>query len=209
MVGDTAQALKDARESLRLKRAVDDTASVTSTLERVAWIAAAAGEHRFAARLLGAADRQWRLQGKLLYGVAGFVRQHDECQLATRHALGDAAFAHEFGRGAQLSLADAIAHALGEDQAGPRGDDSAGLRPASDGADSATGELGALTHRQREVAALVAEGHTNKQIAERLMISQRTAESHVEQILVKLGLTSRTQIAAWVARSGHPLRPGD
>jgi non-specific serine/threonine protein kinase len=57
-----------------------------------------------------------------------------------------------------------------------------------------------LTRRQLEVAALVAEGWTNKRIAERLMISQRTAESHVEQILVRLDLTSRAQIATWHAR---------
>lgn len=60
----------------------------------------------------------------------------------------------------------------------------------------------ALTPREREVAGLVAEGLTNKQIAERLVISERTAETHVEQIRSKLGFRSRTQIAAWVAQ--HP-----
>jgi DNA-binding NarL/FixJ family response regulator len=46
----------------------------------------------------------------------------------------------------------------------------------------------------------VGEGFTNKQIAERLGVSVRTAESHVEQIRTKLGFRSRTQIARWVAR---------
>jgi non-specific serine/threonine protein kinase len=54
-----------------------------------------------------------------------------------------------------------------------------------------------LTRREREVAALVAEGLTNKQIAERLTLSVRTAESHVEQIRSKLGFRTRTQIATW------------
>jgi DNA-binding NarL/FixJ family response regulator len=55
-----------------------------------------------------------------------------------------------------------------------------------------------LTRRERQVAALVAEGLSNKDIAARLVIAQRTAEGHVQSILTKLGLTSRTQIAAWV-----------
>src|SRR5690348_720943 len=55
-----------------------------------------------------------------------------------------------------------------------------------------------LTRREREVAALVAEGLTNREIAARLFISERTAESHVEQIRGKLGFHSRAQIATWV-----------
>ncbi|UGT46035.1 LuxR C-terminal-related transcriptional regulator [Nocardia yamanashiensis] len=54
-----------------------------------------------------------------------------------------------------------------------------------------------LTRRQKDVARLVAAGHTNKRIATELVISIRTAETHVEHILTKLGLTSRTQLAAW------------
>jgi DNA-binding CsgD family transcriptional regulator len=67
----------------------------------------------------------------------------------------------------------------------------------------------ALSRREREVADLVAEGLTNREIAERLVISERTAEGHVEQIRNKLGFHSRTQIAAWVAEQRHmaPLSP--
>lgn len=60
-----------------------------------------------------------------------------------------------------------------------------------------------LTRREREVANLVAEGLTNREIATRLFISERTAESHVERIRGKLGFHSRAQIAAWVA-AGRP-----
>ncbi|MFC6934312.1 LuxR C-terminal-related transcriptional regulator [Actinomadura yumaensis] len=49
------------------------------------------------------------------------------------------------------------------------------------------------------MAALVAEGLSNREIAERLVIAKRTADSHVEHILAKLGFRSRTQIAAWVS----------
>jgi DNA-binding CsgD family transcriptional regulator/sugar lactone lactonase YvrE len=55
-----------------------------------------------------------------------------------------------------------------------------------------------LTRREREIAALVAQGLTNREIAERLFIAERTAEGHVESIRNKLGFRSRTQVAAWV-----------
>jgi class 3 adenylate cyclase/DNA-binding CsgD family transcriptional regulator len=54
-----------------------------------------------------------------------------------------------------------------------------------------------LTRRQREVASLVARGLTNRAIAERLYLSERTVEGHVEQIRMKLGVHTRTQIVAW------------
>jgi len=62
-----------------------------------------------------------------------------------------------------------------------------------------------LTVREREVAALVAAGLSNKEIAEKLVISERTAEGHVERILGKLGFRSRSQIASWHA-GGDPTR---
>ena len=59
-----------------------------------------------------------------------------------------------------------------------------------------------LTPRQAEVAALVAEGLTNRQLADRLGISERSAESHLERIRLRLGFSSRSQVAAWyVARN--------
>jgi pimeloyl-ACP methyl ester carboxylesterase/DNA-binding CsgD family transcriptional regulator len=59
-----------------------------------------------------------------------------------------------------------------------------------------------LTPRQYEVAALVAEGFTNREIAERLYITERSAESHVERIRLRLGFRSRSQIAAWLVTGG-------
>jgi DNA-binding CsgD family transcriptional regulator len=54
-----------------------------------------------------------------------------------------------------------------------------------------------LTPRQREVAALVAEGLTNREIGERLGIDERSAEGHLERIRLRLDLRSRAQVAAW------------
>ena len=59
-----------------------------------------------------------------------------------------------------------------------------------------------LTRRQREVAALIARGLTNQQIAAELVITEGTAANHVEHILTKLGFHSRSQIAAWAVERG-------
>jgi len=61
-------------------------------------------------------------------------------------------------------------------------------------------DRGGLSTREMEVAGLVAEGLTNRQIAARLVISERTAQNHVQHILTKLGFTTRSQIAAWASR---------
>jgi DNA-binding CsgD family transcriptional regulator len=58
-----------------------------------------------------------------------------------------------------------------------------------------------LTDRELEVAALVAEGLTNKEVATRLRLSVRTAENHVLNVMNKLGLDNRAQVAAWFTRS--------
>jgi DNA-binding NarL/FixJ family response regulator len=59
-----------------------------------------------------------------------------------------------------------------------------------------------LTVREREVLLLVAQGKANKEIAGELVISERTARTHVSNILAKLGLSSRTQAALWAVREG-------
>ena len=63
-------------------------------------------------------------------------------------------------------------------------------------------QYGGLSAREREVAALVAQGKSNREIAARLVVSERTAEAHVSNILGKLGFTTRAQIAAWAVEKG-------
>jgi DNA-binding CsgD family transcriptional regulator len=72
---------------------------------------------------------------------------------------------------------------------------------ARDAAPRARG-VSVLSRREREVAELVAQGMTNGEIADRLTITVRTAEGHVEHIRNKLGFHSRVQIGAWVAGTG-------
>ena len=59
-----------------------------------------------------------------------------------------------------------------------------------------------LTEREREVAALIAQGRSNGEIAGELVLSKRTVEKHVANILAKLGLTNRTQIVRWAIEHG-------
>jgi non-specific serine/threonine protein kinase len=101
-----------------------------------------------------------------------------------RRALGEQRWSAGYAEGSALDRAAVVALALGEEAA-------AGT--------SAPSPSGPLTRRQREVADLVAQGLTDREIAARLVVSPRTAESHVEQILTRLGFRSRAQIAAWVA----------
>ncbi len=80
-------------------------------------------------------------------------------------------------------------------------------RRAQELADSVAGaDAGPLTKREHEVAVLVSQGLTNRQIAAIAHISERTAETHVQHILAKLGFAGRAQIAAWVA--GQQIRTG-
>jgi DNA-binding NarL/FixJ family response regulator len=73
--------------------------------------------------------------------------------------------------------------------------------PATSGAAVNRGGSEALSRRGAQVAQLVAEGLTNREIGARLFISERTVESHVRTVLNTLGFTSRAQIAGWVASS--------
>jgi DNA-binding CsgD family transcriptional regulator len=67
---------------------------------------------------------------------------------------------------------------------------------------------GELTAREREVAALLAEGLTNAEVAHRLYISPKTAAVHVSNILTKLGMASRAEVAAWAVRTGVAAKSG-
>jgi non-specific serine/threonine protein kinase len=191
-LGDVAQATAYGREALQVRRTLHDPQGAASAVELLAWTAAADHDYVRAARLLGATDRHWRDVGGSPFGAGQWLRDHDSCETATRHGLGEARFDTEFRRGADLSLDEAVAYCLG----GPHAPAHHAPTPTSEGPQ--------LTKREAEIAALVARGLTNKQIADRLVISQRTAESHVENILTKFGFTTRAQIAVWYTEQHRP-----
>jgi predicted ATPase/DNA-binding CsgD family transcriptional regulator len=181
--GHLRRATGLVRESLRLKRPIDDLVGMAWCLEVLAWIATGDPDPRRAATLLGAAQGLWSAIGTSPATVQHLHGYHEQFGQRARHALGERAFQVAYERGMSLSVEDATGYALNE-------------KPPT--APSPGGATATLTRREWQVAELVAEGLTNKEISARLMITQRTAETHVERILTKRGFTKRTQLAAWV-----------
>jgi len=104
-------------------------------------------------------------------------------------ALGQERFEDALAQGARLAMDEALALAKSYRNPASRSGGSPDSR-----------RIGPLSRRESDVAALVAQGLTNQQIAERLLISHRTVETHVASIYVKLGVTSRSAVAAWMVR---------
>jgi DNA-binding CsgD family transcriptional regulator len=187
--GDLERATALIQQSIALRRGIRDLTGLGWSQESLAWAEGAAAHHERAATLLGAADLLWEVMGRPLETYQHMYPLHEACEREARARLGDARFAASFQKGRELGVDGGIAYALEEEQTAPA------PTPESD-----TGAV--LTQREREIADLVAEGLSNRQIAARLMISVRTAETHTQHILTKLGFRSRAQIASWVV--GQP-----
>ncbi|MFC7275465.1 ATP-binding protein [Paractinoplanes rhizophilus] len=189
--GDPVAAVSYGRDALRFKRQLGDSSGCAMAIDVLATAAAALGDALRAARLLGVAHRMWEAVGKPQLGAPDLVATRVAVEKQARATAGDDGFDAAYAEGLGLEPEAGIDYALGEP---PR----AGAAPSTSGAAG----WAPLTRREREVAALVAEGLTNQQIADRLVIGRRTANTHVEHILTKLDFTSRAQIAAWAAHQG-------
>ncbi|MFE2998040.1 protein kinase [Nocardia sp. NPDC059246] len=191
--GEPDRAQQLLAESLRAARRVHDPLIAAISLEILAWIVCAQQHVRRAAALLGAADKLGRSFGGSTIVYRQMLAYHQECEQRARDVLGTRGYAAARQEGSAMGFDTALDFALGEQHEAVV---PAGPGPAS------------LTKREREVVDLIAEGLTNKAIATRLGISQRTAQGHVEHILTKLGFTSRIQVAAWAVEHSHEgLRP--
>jgi predicted ATPase/DNA-binding CsgD family transcriptional regulator len=171
--------------SLRDLREFALTRPTVPMLEGLAAVAADRGDHGRAARLVGAADGLLERMGARPPSSAPVrtaVAARWQASLATPGA--DLAFTE----GRQMELRQAIAFALRESPPAPQRRPPARPRPE-------------LTQRQLEVARLVARALSNKDIAARLKLSERTVEGHVEQICNKLGFNSRIQIGIWMTQT--------
>jgi non-specific serine/threonine protein kinase len=139
-----------------------------------------------ALRLAGAAAALREASGNRPRPSEHAVLKHDLA--LARRLLDDEAISAAWAAGTRLTVDQAVALALA---------------PPTDAPHAARhGSASRLTTREREVAALVARGLTNRQIAEALVVSRRTAESHVANSLSKLGLGTRAQLAAWATGRG-------
>jgi predicted ATPase/DNA-binding NarL/FixJ family response regulator len=199
LAGDLEGAAEAAKESLEVGKLVEDEQfSVGLSLESLGWVCATERRDQRAAVLLGAAERVWQAMHASLASFHGLQDHHDEAVATIRARLGDRAFDTAFRRGSELSTAEALTMALERPAApGVPTPRTAAAEPAPT-ADTRLAELG-LTRREREVITLIAQGLSNREIAARLVVAQRTAEGHVENILSKLGFTSRAQVAGWLA----------
>jgi non-specific serine/threonine protein kinase len=182
--GQLDQADIHLRDSLRIKRFFHDALGLALALDVLAWTAAARGEGDRAAVLLGGASQLWRTFGAQLFGSKHLMTRREQFEEQARQILGDHAFDAAFARGSDLTVDETLTYALQE--------------PVSTAPAQSRRAATELTRREREIADLVADGMSNKEIASTLVISFRTVEGHVEHILTKLGFTSRAQIAAWV-----------
>jgi len=152
------------------------------SIEGLAWSSAEEGRAEEAALLLGAASAVRGDEPGSVY--RGDRERTERCQAAATAVLGESFFRRAWARGAAMDRDAAIAFAAGASPDRPRA-----ARPTLDSP---------LSEREREIAALVADGLSNRDIAERLSISVRTAENHVSHILAKLAMRSRAQLTRWV-----------
>lgn len=180
--GNADRAQELIEDALLVDRPLNSHLVVTVCVEALSWVACHRWEAERAAVLMGAARHLWPAGGSRGRVFDTLSHFHEECAQSARKTLGDNKFSAAFERGRTMSVSAAQAYALREQSTGTTADPDRTVR---------------LTKRERQVAALVARGLSNRQIATELVVSPRTAQGHVENILTKLGFTSRAQIAAW------------
>ena len=162
---------------------------IVGSLAGLGAVAAAQGAPERAARILGAAEFVRETTGFALLPVDR--ETFDRAVAAARRTLSVDIFDASWSEGRAMALADAVVYAMHDEPEAPAAVRPAGERPP-----------GPLSPREREIAALVAQGRSNREIAAILYISERTAANHVQHILDKLGLRNRAEIAAWATRRG-------
>jgi non-specific serine/threonine protein kinase/serine/threonine-protein kinase PknK len=174
-------------QALKLGREANDRLNVSMCLQTLAWVAIDGKEARRAAVLMGASEEMSRSVGSSTVRLPGLTAYQDACEREVERLLSKRELATARKKGHALTFRAAVEYALNEQDSHTR------FRSA--------GPSTQPTKRELEVAALIAEGLTDKEMAARLVISPRTVHGHVEHLLVKLGFNSRTQIAAWFTES--------
>ena len=180
-LGDHDAAESALIEALEATLAIDDRAGLVLRLQALAVNAALADRAERAATLLGSAQTLMRQEGYLL---SPFLQPLvEQATTLARERLGEHRYRRAFHDGSCLDQDGAVALALGI----PAAPDVSGITRSDP-----------LSKRERQVADLIVEGLSNKEIAGRLFLSDRTVETHVSNILNKLGINSRARVGAWM-----------
>src|SRR5437667_385796 len=171
-------------ELLAILRELNDRFGIIWSVGGLALVAAARKDDERALRLAAVVDRLSRESSLSTWSFR--VKELNDISERIRKKLGPSKSEAVWNEGQTMNVARALEYALGD----------------SPQAESAAAEAGPLSRREREVAAMVAGGLTNREIAQRLFIAERTAEGHVERIRNKLGMRSRTEVATWAVAHG-------
>jgi DNA-binding CsgD family transcriptional regulator len=185
LAGDLEESRTHYIESLRIAHRIDDRIGQYYLLAALAYHKALAGRAKDSARLLGASETIRRGAGAT--PMAAMVPIMAQARDAAIAVLGPERFEAELETGRHMSRDAAVALATGE-----------AIEPDA-GAAAGDGDGAVLAKRESQVARLIAEGLSNKEIGARLFISERTVDSHVRSILNKLGFNTRAQVAGWVS----------
>jgi predicted ATPase/DNA-binding CsgD family transcriptional regulator len=208
---DVPAAAASLADSLELSIATGQRLGIARGLEAFAALSVVRGDDAAAARLEGAAAALREAVGPVRSAAA--QGRLDSLLAAAHHRLGPELTAELIAEGRLLSPHDAARYALhtvADVTAAGIGGSAGPVSAAASATASATADAGrddypaahfpgsVLTTREHEIALLIARGLSNRGIAEELFISPATAARHVANILAKLGLNSRAQVAAWV-----------
>jgi len=193
--GDLSQAMALFTETFSLGQETGDKLHIAWALIGLADVAAAAGQPQRAARLFATAEATYDVPLLKNFGLNPIERAaYEKAVAAARAQLGEQAFATAWAEGRMMTAEQAFAFQESTMSTQP------GLLPSPRRA--AKRAFGGLTEREREVAALIAQGKASREIAEILVVNSRTIEKHIENMLSKLGFTSRAQIAVWASEKG-------
>ena len=176
---DPVQALMLLEESLALAYDIGHRWLIVRGLEDLAGVLASSDRAEVASKLLGASESL-----RDAFGFARRVSLQAAVGASARERLGPAAFEAAWGKGRAMTADEAVALAL---------------RRSAPARVERVQRPGGLTGREVQIVADIARGLTNRQIAERLGISDRTVDAHVQNIRNKLGMERRAQIAAWAS----------
>jgi ATP/maltotriose-dependent transcriptional regulator MalT len=178
------------REGLYLARELDQKVIIQYSLYGLAAVATAQGEPARAARLWGAAEAMSEAYGVHLTPVTRSRTNYEGYLAAARSQLDEDTFRKAWAEGKAMKAEEAVEYALSEEEAASPTLSELEEPPPNE-------PLSMLTRREKDVGTLVAKDLSNRQIAAALTLSEHTVATHVRNVLKKLGLNSRNQIAAY------------